>query len=199
MPKFWSLSLLLFFAVVLTISPIMPAAHGQSLASTASLSGSISDSSGARIANANVVLSSPEKGITRAFKTDTEGNFSVALLPAGTYTLTASAPGFKTAKQQGITLDVGQSASHSITLIVGLTEQIEVTAAPPLLQTDNANLSAEISSKQITELPLNLRNVFNFVELNSSVNNLSQRQTISSGGQQGSADQDVSFFNFCGG
>ena len=49
------------------------------------------------------------------------------------------------------------------------------------------------------ELPLNLRNVFNFVELNSSVNNLSQRQTISSGGQQGSADQDVSFFNFGGG
>ena len=64
---------------------------------------------------------------------------------------------------------------------------------------DNANVGAEISHKQVTELPLNLRNVFNFVELNSSVNNLSQRQTISSGGQQGSADQDVSFFNFGGG
>ncbi len=60
-------------------------------------------------------------------------------------------------------------------------------------------MGAEISTKQVTELPLNLRNVFNFVELNSSVNNLSQRQTISSGGQQGSADQDVSFFNFGGG
>ena len=64
---------------------------------------------------------------------------------------------------------------------------------------DNANIGSEISQKQVTELPLNLRNVFNFVELNSSVNNLSQRQTISSGGQQGSADQDVSFFNFGGG
>ena len=74
-----------------------------------------------------------------------------------------------------------------------------MTAAAPLLQTDNANVGAEISQKQVTELPLNLRNVFNFVELNSSVNNLSQRQTISSGGQQGSADQDVSFFNFGGG
>lgn len=200
MPTLRSLSLFLALAVaVLVTGTALPIAHGQTLASTASLSGSVSDSSGARIANANVVVSSPEKGITRAFKTDAEGNFSFALLPAGIYTLTASAPGFKTAKQQGITLDVGQSASHSITLTVGLTEQIEVTAAPPLLQTDNANLSAEISSKQITELPLNLRNVFNFVELNSSVNNLSQRQTISSGGQQGSADQDVSFFNFGGG
>ena len=113
--------------------------------------------------------------------------------------MTVSAPGFKTFKQEGINLEVGQSASQSVTLAIGLSEQIEVTAQATLLQTDNANIAAEISTKQVTELPLNLRNVFNFVELNSSVNNLSQRQTISSGGQQGSADQDVSFFNFGGG
>jgi hypothetical protein len=120
-------------------------------------------------------------------------------LPDSTYTLTVEASGFKTFKQQGIMLEVGQSVSQSISLTVGSSTQIEVTAAAPLLQTDNANLSAEVSSKQVQELPLNLRNVFNFVELNSSVNNLSQRQTISSGGQQGSADQDVSFLNFGGG
>ncbi len=198
MPTFRSLSLFLTVAV-LVVSTVFPAAHGQTLASTASLSGSVSDSSGARIAKANVVLSSPEKGITRAFKTDAEGNFSFALLPAATYTLTVEATGFKTFRQPGLTLEVGQSASRSITMTIGSSEQIEVTAEAPLLQTDNANIGAEISSKQVTELPLNLRNVFNFVQLNSSVNNLSQRQTISSGGQQGSADQDVSFLNFGGG
>jgi len=181
------------------MSAVPPAAHGQTLASTASFSGSVSDPSGARVPNASILMSSPEKGITRAFKTDGEGNFSFSLLPAATYTLTVQASGFKTFKQQGILLEVGQSASQSITLAIGSTEQIEVTAAAPLLQTENANISAEISTKQVTELPLNLRNVFNFVELNSSVNNLSQRQTISSGGQQGSADQDVSFLNFGGG
>jgi hypothetical protein len=200
MPKFRSLSAFLFLAVAsISIGIALPVVHGQTLASTASFSGSVSDSSGARVANANVTVSSPEKGITRASKTDAEGNFSFALLPAGTYTLTVQTTGFKTFKQEGITLEVGQSASQSVTLTIGSTEQIEVTAAAPLLQTDNANIGAEISTKQITELPLNLRNVFNFVELNSSVNNLSQRQTISSGGQQGSADQDVSFFNFGGG
>src|SRR5947207_14183484 len=197
MPKFRSLSLHLFVAVAgFAISLAVPVAQGQTLASTASFSGSVSDSSGARLANATVTLSSPEKGITRTFKSDAEGNFSFALLPASTYTLTVEASGFKTTKQQGITLEVGQSASQAVALTIGSTEQVEVIAVAPLLQTDNANVGAEISTKQVTELPLNLRNVFNFVELNSSVNNLSQRQTISSGGQQGSADQDVSFFNF---
>jgi len=200
MPKFRRVSVLLFLALAgLTISIVPPVLQGQTLASTASFSGSVSDSSGARVANANVTLSSPEKGIKRAFKTDAAGSFSFALLPAATYTLTVEAPGFKTSKLEGIALEVGQSVSQSVTLTIGTTEQIEVTAAAPLLQTDNANVGQEISTKQVTELPLNLRNVFNFVELNSSVNNLSQRQTISSGGQQGSADQDVSFLNFGGG
>ncbi len=200
MPKFRSLPVLLCLAVAsLSIGTALPVAYSQTLASAASFSGSVSDPSGARVANATVTLSSAEKGITRAFKADSEGNFSFALLPAATYTLTVQAPGFKTFKQQGITLEVGQSASQSVVLTIGSTEQIEVTAAAPLLNTTDANVGAEVSTKQVTELPLNLRNVFNFVELNSSVNNLSQRQTISSGGQQGSADQDVSFFNFGGG
>ncbi len=200
MPKFRSLPILLCLAVAsLSIGTALPVAYSQTLASAASFSGSVSDSSGARVANATVILSSPEKGITRTFKADAEGNFSFALLPAATYSLTVQAPGFKTFKQQGITLEVGQSASQGVVLTIGSTEQIEVTATAPLLNTTDANVGAEISTKQVTELPLNLRNVFNFVELNSSVNNLSQRQTISSGGQQGSADQDVSFFNFGGG
>jgi len=200
MPKFRKFSVLLFLAVAsLSITVALPDVHGQTLASTASFSGSVSDSTGARVPNAKVTLNNPEKGITRAFTTDTEGNFSFALLPAGTYTLMVEAAGFKTSKQTGITLEVGQSANQSITLTIGSVEQIEVVSTAPLLQVDNANIGAEISQKQVTELPLNLRNVFNFVELNSSVNNLSQRQTISSGGQQGSADQDVSFFNFGGG
>src|SRR5438094_155862 len=200
MPKFRRFSFLLFLALAsLAITVALPVARGQTLASTASFSGSVSDSTGARVPNAKVTLNNPEKGITRAFTTDPEGNFSFALLPAGTYTLMVEAAGFKTSKQTGVTLEVGQSANQSITLTIGSVEQIEVVSTAPLLQVDNANVGAEVSQKQVTELPLNLRNVFNFVELNSSVNNLSQRQTISSGGQQGSSDQDVSFFNFGGG
>src|SRR5579864_5316176 len=127
MPKFRNLSLFFFLTVAaLLISAVVPLAHGQTLASTASFSGSVSDSSGARVPNANVTLSSPEKGITRIFRTDAEGNFSFALLPASTYTLTVEAAGFKTTKQQGITLEVGQSVSQSVTLTIGTSTQIEV-------------------------------------------------------------------------
>jgi hypothetical protein len=178
---------------------LAPALDAQSLASSASLSGFVSDPSGARVGGASVTLANPDRGISRAYKTDTEGSFSFPLLPAGLYVLTVQAAGFKTFKQQGIRLEVGQAATYTAALTIGTIEEILVTEAPPLLQTDNANIGAEISNVQVTELPLNLRNVFNFVELNSSVNNLSQRQTISSGGEQGTADQDVSFLNFGGG
>ena len=198
MPKFRSFSLFLAVAAF-ALSIAAPIANAQTAASTATFSGSVSDSTGARVPNASVTLSSAEKGITRIFNTDAEGNFSFSLLPPAAYTLTVKASGFKTYKQEGITLEVGQSASQSVTMTIGSSEQVEVTAEAPLLQADNANIGAEVSSKQITELPINLRNVFNFIELNSSVNNLSQRQTISSNGQQGSADQDVSFLNFGGG
>jgi len=200
MPKFRSVSTLLFpILVILSISALLPLANGQTLASTASFSGSVTDPSGARVANASVVLSSPERGIARTFKTDAEGNFSFSLLPAANYTLTVQAAGFKTSKQEGLTLAVGQSASQNVTLTIGSSEQIEVVAVAPLLNVDNANVGAEVSTKQVTELPLNLRNVFNFVQLNSSVNNQSQQQVLQGGGGQGTADQDVSFFNFGGG
>lgn len=198
MPKFRSLSLFLAVAAF-ALCVAAPIANAQTAASTATFSGSVSDSTGARVPNASVTLSSLEKGITRTYKTDAEGNFSFALLPPSTYSLTVAAPGFKTFKQEGIALEVGQSASQNITMTIGTAEQVEVTSEAPLLQTDNANIGAEINSKQVTELPLNLRNVFNFVQLNSSVNNQSQQQILQGGGGQGTADQDVSFFNFGGG
>ena len=133
MPKLRRVSLLLLFlAIVFIFAGItVPVAHGQTLASAASFSGSVSDSTGARIPNAKVTLNNPEKGITRAFTTDLEGNFSFALLPAGSYTLTVEAAGFKTSKQTGITLEVGQSASQSVTLTIGSVEQIEVMSTAP--------------------------------------------------------------------
>ena len=185
-------------AVIIGVAAV-PGLWSQSSSSTASLSGTVSDPAGARVTKATVIVNNPEKGITRTFKTDAAGQFSFSLLPAGTYALVVESPGFTKTKQEGIVLRVGDSVTESITLTIGASEQVTVSATAPLLQTESANVSTEVSSRQIEELPLNLRNVTGLVLLNSSVNNQTQQQILASGGAEDTADQDESFLSFGGG
>jgi hypothetical protein len=171
----------------------------QSRSDTASLSGTVTDPSGARIPKATVKLTNPDNGISRSSTSSPTGDFSFALLVAGTYSLEVSVPGFKTARQTGIVLTAGDALNLEIGLTVGTTDQILVNASGPLFQTQNANISTELASKQIEELPLNLRNVLSFATLDSAVNVQGDRQLLGAGGSEDTADQDYSFLNFGGG
>ena len=174
--------------------------HAQSMNTTASLSVTVSDPSGARIPQATVKLTNPEHGVTRVITTGSAGESSFALLLAGTYTLEASAPGFETSRQTGIVLNVGDSLTEEIRLTIGGSDQfITVNGSGPSLQAQDANISSDVGSKQLEELPLNLRNVVGFATLNSSVNNQVQQQSLTAGGQEDTADQDISFLTFGGG
>jgi Carboxypeptidase regulatory-like domain len=176
-----------------------PALYAQTASTTATLAGTVVDSSGARVSKATVKLTNPENGTSRAITTSATGEFTFALLLAGTYTLEASAPGFKTTKQNAIVLASGDSVNLGISLTVGATEQVTVNEAGPLFQTQDANISTELTNKQIEELPLNLRNVLSFATLDSSVNVQGDRQLLAAGGSEDTADQDYSFMNFGGG
>jgi hypothetical protein len=176
-----------------------PALHAQSKSTTASLSGTVTDPSGARVPKATVKLTNPEHGIIRADTTGPTGEFSFAFLVEGAYTLEASAPGFKTTRQAGIVLTAGDSVAENITLTIGATEQVSVNVSGPLLQTQDANISTELATKQIEELPLNFRNDLSFVTLDSAVNTQGYRQLLGGGGSEDTADQDYSFMNFGGG
>ncbi len=180
---------------------LAPTASAQTGAFSASFSGVVHDSSDAAIAGAKVTIASREKGITRTFTTDAEGRYSFALLPPATYSLTVEATGFAPYKEEGIQLDVGQSAGEPITMTVGeVKTQVTVSEnVAPLLATDTPNVSTELNERQIQQLPVDLRNVFGMVLLNSSVNNSTQLQLLNGGGQSGTADQDISFLNFGGG
>ncbi len=173
--------------------------RAQSKSTTATLSGTVADPSGARVPKATVRLTNPENGIVRTDTTTGEGEFSFAFLPQGTYVLEASAPGFRTTKQTGIALTAGDTLTMAVALTVGATEQVTVNASGPLLQTQDANISTEITSKQVEELPLNLRNVLSFATLDSAVNVQGDRQLLGAGGSEDTADQDYSFLNFGGG
>ena len=142
---------------------------------SASLGGTVSDSSGGIVSGAQVSLSSPSTGTSRTFTTDSAGRYTFTLVPPGTYVLTVEHPGFNKYVQQNIALSIGQAANQDVSLTVGEVNQaVTVSAEAPLLTTDNANLAADVDQRQIQQLPLNLRNVVGLALLNSSVNNSSQ-------------------------
>src|SRR5882757_3812764 len=171
----------------------------QSQAFTATISGTVTDRSGSLVSGAKITLTSAERGITRSFVTKESGAYTITLLPPADYTLKVEQPGFQTYEQRGISLAAGASATQDIIISVGaVTQEVVVSDSAPLLNTDNANISADISQQQVVELPLNLRNVFGLASLNSSVNNSTQSQMVNSNGISGSADQDISFLNFGG-
>jgi hypothetical protein len=116
--------------------------------------------------------------------------------------LNVKAKGFSVYQQKGIVLDAGLSATQNVALAVGSESQsVTVTADASPLNTDNSNVSANLDSRQITELPLNMRNVFGLLTLNSSISNTSEGQMLLGGGSNSTdnADQDISFMNFAGG
>lgn len=188
------IALLISIGLIAVSGPFMWA---QNQTASASLSGAVTDPTGALVPGATVTLSSAEKGISRTYKTDNNGRYSFNLLTPTTYMLQIDAAGFEAYKQIGITLAVGQSASQDVVLHVGSAQQeVVVTSQAPLLNTANADLSSEVTGKQVVELPLNLRNVYGLATLNSSV------RTGAVGHTSGSAieaDQDISFLNFGGG
>jgi len=171
----------------------------QSQAFTATISGTVTDTSGGVISGAKITLVSAERGISRTFTSNDSGGYSFTLLPPADYVMKVEQSGFQTHEQRGISLAAGASAHLDITMSVGaISQEVVVSAAAPLLNADNANISADISQRQVVELPLNLRNVFGLASLNSSVNNSGQTQMVNSNGISGSADQDISFLNFGG-
>jgi len=190
--------LILFLAAV-SLSATL---HAQLVVTTAALQGTVTDPTGAIIPQSTVTLASAENGISKTYVTSSAGRYIFSQLPASTYQLTIRATGFKDYIQKGISLDPGQSAEIDVRLTIGgVEEQVIITSEAPLINTADANISNNIDGKEIVELPLNLRNVFGLVTLNSSVNNSSQAQMTLGGGGNTSdnADQDISFLNFAGG
>lgn len=129
--------------------------------STGTIVGSVEDSSGAVIPDAEVHIKLVATGELRSTRTNGQGEFNVPFLQPGGYSITASAGGFKTKTLSGITLRVDQTANLTIALEVGASsETVEVTSAAPLVDSATSSLGQVIENRQILNLPLNGRNPF---------------------------------------
>src|SRR5690349_10138744 len=125
------------------------------------IAGLVEDPSGAVIPNAEISVKQNSTGEVRTTRTTGSGEFSVTFLQPGSYSVTASAGGFKSKSLSGINLDVDQTVNLRVQLEVGAaTETVEVTGAAPLVDSATSSLGQVIQNKQIIELPLNARNPF---------------------------------------
>ena len=132
---------------------------------TGTISGTVTDSTGAVVPGVNVTLKSVEKGITRTVRTDEGGRYRAPELALGSYEISVEAAGFESVVRSGITLTVGREAVVDFTLQVGtITDKITVTGEAPLVQTANATVAALVDERAMRELPLNGRS---FADLTS--------------------------------
>ncbi|HZT72813.1 MAG TPA: carboxypeptidase regulatory-like domain-containing protein [Terriglobales bacterium] len=136
----------------------------------ATLTGTVKDTSGAVIPGVTVHLRDNATGQTRSIVTDASGAYALALLPAGTYTVTASKPGFQQFSSSNVVLHVGEHRGFDITLQPGaVTQTVTVSSTAAPVQTATPAQSTTITGSQIRELQLNNRNFEQLVTLQPGV------------------------------
>jgi len=125
---------------------------------TARLSGTVQDNTGAAVPGASVTVEQTATGYQQQVKAGVVGEYLFPSLPVGDYQLTVSMTGFNTYVQKGIGLTVGQAASQKVILTIGeVTQQVTVEANSNQVTTDDAAITHTIGQKSIESLPLNGR------------------------------------------
>ncbi len=144
------------FAVVLYLLLCSGIASAQE---RGSISGTVTDSSGAGVPGVSVVITDTRTNVTRAATTNSAGFYTVGDLIPDPYRVTAEVKGFKRAERSTFTLDVAQAAEVDLQLQIGdVSESVSVEAAAPLLATNDATVGQVIGPVMMSQLPLNDRN-----------------------------------------
>src|SRR5581483_8465051 len=120
---------------------------------TATILGTVKDSSGAVVPDAKVTARSMETGQSRTTVSAADGSYRLPALPVGAYEVRAEQSGFQTSVQTGLTLTVSQEAVVNFTLQVGAVEQtVAVTAEAPLVNTTSGELGGLVSEQKVADL-----------------------------------------------
>ena len=135
-----------------------------------SITGSVTDPTGAAIADAQVTLTNLGTAEKRVQPTGSDGLYSFVNLIPGNYRVDVEKQGFKHFTRQAIAVEVQQTARIDAALVVGqVSETVEVSAETPLLQSDTSSLGTVVTQRAANELPLNGRNIYNLTTITPSV------------------------------
>jgi len=159
----------LFFALVFVSLALMVSAYGQ-IATITALVGTVSDSSGRAIVGAKITAVDTATLNKYAAVTNQDGNYRIDFVRVGTYDVSAEYSGFATLKHTGSIVSINQIVRNDFALSPGsIQESVTVEALAPVIQTDDATISATITMKQISDLPLNGRNALMLATLTPGV------------------------------
>jgi hypothetical protein len=155
---------------------------------TGTITGTVTDPSGAMVAKASVTILNVGTGIRRSLETDSGGNFVAPSVPFGTYVVSVTSSGFAEVKSQPIVLNVGATVRVNLALTVqAIQEIVEVTGTATTVDTNSSTAGTTLNATQISNLPINGRDAMGFLEIApGSVNSI--------GFFQGSVNGQENFF-----
>ncbi len=132
--------------------------------------GTVMDSSGSAVAGAKVRLTNEANGAEREANTGATGEYIFLEVPVGSYQIQVDQAGFKKYSRKGVALNLNEVIGLDISLVVGgSTETVEVTGAPPLVDTSSTQLGAVVGERAVSELPLAQRDTYQLLELQPGV------------------------------
>jgi hypothetical protein len=160
------------FVVVLLVVFLSLSNASRSISQTVTgrVLGTIRDQQGAVIPNASVSAKNVGTGAERSAVANSSGEFTIDSVPAGSYEVTATSPGFQTELRSGVTMTVGATLRIDFSMTVGaVSEKVEVTAEAPQVDTTTSTMAGLVSDSVIRELPLNGRDWLQLAVLQSGV------------------------------
>src|SRR5580700_1237842 len=161
---------LLVIALLLCTCALVPSALFSQSASTGTVAGTVTDPSGAAVAAETVTLTAKATNSPRSGSTNENGRYTFVDIPAGTYDVSVSKPGFRISRLSGQTVNVGTALTLNVTLEIGsVAESVEVTASNAELQTLNATVGNTISGTALESLPSVSRDASTFFTLQPGV------------------------------
>jgi len=179
-----------FSRVAVLLLCVCGAISAQEFRST--LSGVVTDPTGAPVPNATVVVTEANTGTKSQTVTDSSGQYTIPFLLPGTYQLTAQAEGFKRYVRQGLAVAAGEHPVVDIALELGAVSQsIDVTEAAPLINTDNASLGQAVTTKQVEDFPLNGRTPMMLAQLSIGVIDTAQPTLVHPFDNAGAANWSI--------
>src|SRR2546421_395239 len=157
---------------------------------TGSILGVVRDSTQGVVAGAHIVATNVQNNLQQETVSAADGSYRILALPAGSYKLTVTAPGFRTFTETGIEVKVNDQLHFDVTLNVGsVAEQVEIVANAVQVQTESTQLGDVIESKKMMALPLNGRSYLDLLGLQAGV---APSGSVTIGGDSGTGERAVS-------